>query len=221
MIAAITGRKGFIGKYLINQLKSLNVEIIEIDIRDGYDITDRETLKELPRFDVLCHLAARVFVPYSYEQSYDFYNTNVVGTLNMLEICRSFNAKMVFMSSYVYGNPKYQTIDELHPMDSFNPYSNTRIVGEQLCRGFNNDYKIPTIIIRPFNTYGLGQNESFLVPSMIKQAKNGKISLKNPNPKRDMVYVTDLVDAIAKYVFYNKSNFEIFNVRSGESHSVL
>jgi nucleoside-diphosphate-sugar epimerase len=72
MTVAITGSKGFIGKHLTDKLKFLNIEFIEIDITDGYDTTDRKTLNDLPRFDVLCHLAARVFVPYSYEFPYEF-----------------------------------------------------------------------------------------------------------------------------------------------------
>ena len=218
---AITGSKGFIGKHLIEKLQLLNIEIIEIDILDGYDTTNRETLKNLPQFDVLCHLAARVFVPYSYDFPYDFYNTNVVGTLNMLEVCRNFNAKMVFMSSYVYGIPQYQPINEIHPLNSFNPYSNTKIIGEQLCWGYHNDYKLPSIIIRPFNTYGFGQNIDFLIPSIIKQAKSGKIFLKDPKPRRDMLYIDDLVDGIIQCIFYQKTTHEIFNLGFGKSHSVL
>jgi nucleoside-diphosphate-sugar epimerase len=221
MKVAITGSKGFIGKHLTDKLKLLNIEFIEIDLQNGYDTTDRKTLTDLPRFDVLCHLAARVFVPYSYEFPYEFYNTNVVGTLNMLEVCRNFNAKMIFMSSYVYGVPQYQPIDELHPLNSFNPYSNTKIIGEQLCKGYNSDYKLPTIIIRPFNTYGIGQNPDFLIPSIINQAKSGKILLKDPKPKRDMLYISDLIDALVLAILYDKTTFEIFNLGFGESSSVL
>ncbi len=221
MKIAITGSDGFIGKHLTSSLQAISekIEIIELSRKNGFDITN-DNFTDYPDFDILCHLAAKVFVPDSYENPYDFYKTNVIGTLNMLEVCRQKKAKIVFLSSYVYGVPKYQPIDENHTIDSFNPYSNTKIIGEQLCKGYNIDYHIPVVIIRPFNTYGPGQNENFLMPLIIKQALNGKIELKDPSPRRDMVYIQDLIDAIIKSIFYTKSTFEIFNIGSGKSFSV-
>lgn len=221
MKVAISGSKGFIGKNLIEKLKNNKIEYIEIDIENGFDITNKNSLLDIPQFDVLCHLAAKVFVPYSYKNPFEFYNTNVVGTLNMLEICRKYNAKMVFMSSYVYGIPQYQPIDELHPIDSFNPYSNTKIIGEQLCKGYFKDYNISSVVLRPFNIFGHGQNPEFLIPLIINQAIDGKIKLKDPRPKRDMLYVDDLIEAIYLAIFYKETPFEIFNIGSGKSFSVL
>lgn len=222
MKIAITGSNGFIGKHLVNELvKNPFFEIIHINRSDNYDITDKKTLKKIPNFDVLIHLAARVFVPSSYENPYDFYNTNVNGTLNMLELCRINNAKIIFMSSYIYGIPEYQPINEQHKINSFNPYSNTKIIGEQLCQGYNMDYNLKTVILRPFNTYGIGQNNNFLIPLILEQAKTGKIELKDPAPKRDMLYIKDLISAIIKSITYDETSFEIFNIGSGKSFSVL
>jgi len=220
MRIAITGCEGFIGSYLLNTFADKFNDIIKIDFNYGYDITNFSCLESVPKFDVLIHLAAKSFVPDSYEKPHEFYKVNVMGTLNILELCRKNNAKMIFTSSYVYGNPQYLPIDENHPIVAFNPYAQTKIIGEQLCQGFHRDFDTNIIIIRPFNIYGYGQNENFLIPSIIKQAKSGYINLQDPTPKRDFVYIKDLIEIYYKAVFYNSNEMEIFNFGSGVSNSI-
>ena len=220
MKIAITGSCGFIGYHLIKKLLKLNYKFIEIDIKKGIDITDWQQLKIIEKFDVLIHLAAKSFVPDSYKYPREFYSTNINGTLNVLELCRIYSAKIIYISSYVYGNPEYSPIDENHPVQAFNPYAQSKLIGEQLCQGYLRDFNVPVIIFRPFNIYGKGQNENFLISSIIKQASSGKIVLKDPKPKRDLVNIDDAIEACIKAIEFNRTSFEIFNIGSGISYSV-
>jgi len=220
MKIAVTGGSGFVGSNLIKKLGALGSVIVNLDISDGIDIADWDKIKNIEKFDLLFHLAAKTFVPESYKNPKDLYYTNIIGTLNILELCRKFSAKVIFASSYIYGLPKYLPIDEKHPVQGFNPYAQSKIIGEELCEGYNRDFGLSVIIIRPFNIYGPGQNPNFLIPLMIKQAKDGSIFLKNSKPKRDFIYIDDVVDAYIKCMEYNDSSFEIFNIGYGRSYSV-
>ena len=221
MRIVLTGSSGFIGSKLIAELEKQNHTVIRVDLDDGYDIRIWETVKSIEKFDVLIHLAAVSYVPLSYEIPREMYETNINGTLNMLELCRLNKAKMIFASSYVYGKPQYLPIDEKHPTIDFNPYCQSKLIGEQLCKSYHQDFGVPIIIFRPFNIYGPGQNDNFLIPSILKQIKGkGKIVLKDSRPKRDFIHVDDVVDAYCKALEYNKTNFEIFNIGSGKSYSV-
>lgn len=216
----VTGSSGFVGSHLVKRLKGLGIDVICLDIKDGFDVTVWKQVQSIERFDILFHLAAKSYVPDSYTYPRDFYHSNIIGTLNALELCRIHKAKMVFVSSYVYGIPKYLPIDEEHPTAAFNPYAQTKIIGEQLCQGYNRDFGVPVVILRPFNIYGKGQNEDFLIPTIIKQAKTGRILLKDPCPKRDIVYIDDVIDLFIKAMEYNQTGCEIFNIGTGLSYSV-
>jgi nucleoside-diphosphate-sugar epimerase len=120
----------------------------------------------------------------------------------------------------VYGNPKYMPINEEHPINPMNPYSRSKILGEEICRAYYEDYGLRCVIIRAFNVYGEGQSDSFLIPSILKQIHNKEIELQDPKPRRDFLYVRDLVEAYVKAAEYSDSDFEIFNVGSGLSYSV-
>jgi nucleoside-diphosphate-sugar epimerase len=220
MKIAVTGSSGFTGKKLVQHLISLDHEVIKIDIEEGIDATDYDNLKEIPKFDVIYHLAARSFVPDSYLKPLDFYNVNLNSTLNTLELSRNFKAKYVFISSYVYGNPKYLPIDEAHPIESFNPYADTKILGENLCRAYNKYFNLNVFIVRPFNIYGPHQTHNFLIPFIFDQAIKGKIELNDPNPKRDLIYIDDLIELYINLINYQNSQFEIFNAGFGKSYSV-
>ena len=113
MKVAITGSRGFVGKVLVQELLKQNVQIIEIDFETGYDLLDWESLGKIEPFDALVHLAAKSFVPDSFKNPASFYENNIVGTLNALELCRKHKAKMIYTSSYVYGTPEYLPIDEI------------------------------------------------------------------------------------------------------------
>lgn len=218
----ITGHSGFIGSYLQKKLEKTEHELILVDIANGTNICDWQQVKQYEGMDVIVHLANLSFVPASYEQPKRFYETNYLSTLNMLELCRLNNAKMVFFSSYIYGHPQYQPIDENHPTQAFNPYAQTKVICESLCEGYNRDFKVPITIFRPFNIYGTGQNPDFLIPTIIQQAKTGKIVIKDDRPKRDYIHVEDIVDAIITAFETENADKSIqkYNLGSGLSYSV-
>ncbi len=219
----ITGHTGFIGKYLRNALEKQNHELIYASKSSGIDVCDWNQIKNIEDVDAIFHLANLSFVPYSYENPLEFYRTNYLSTLNVLELCRIHNAKCVFLSSYIYGAPIYQPIDEEHPTVAFNPYAQTKKICESLCEGYNRDFNVSVDIFRPFNIYGKGQNHNFLIPSIIEQAKEGKIIVKDERPKRDYIHVNDVVSALVTSVHRigeTKGRLNIYNLGSGNSYSV-
>lgn len=223
----ISGSEGFLGKRLRNELikKNADVEVVGLDIVNGYDLCKIETLDDIPSFDLFIHLAALSYVPDSFKYPKRFYDVNINGTLNALELCRKHNAKMIFISSYVYGNPEYLPIDENHPLKAFNPYAQSKIIGEKLCEGYYRDFGVGCTILRPFNIYGEGQNGSFLLPSIINQIKLGEkeIKLMDPNPRRDFIHIHDVVRAIVMSVeSLHKSEPKLnqYNIAFGKSYSV-
>lgn len=220
MIIAVTGSSGFIGKRLVKALENRNHTILRLDITEGFDILDFTQLAHLPDFEACIHLAANSFVPNSYECPRAFYHLNLNGVINMLEICRIKHARFIFSSSYVYGVPQSLPIREDHPLKGFNPYAETKIMGEILCENYFRYFKVPAIVLRPFNVYGIGQKPDFLIPMILKQAETGTVKLLDPNPKRDYIYIDDVVDAFVKAVEMKNANFCQFNVGSGKSYSV-
>ena len=218
----VTGSSGFVGKNLVVELKRHNVEVINLTDPEGnrIDVRDWQKIKEIADIDMVYHLAAITYVPFSFENPRETYDVNVLGTLNILELCRLRNVeKIVFVSSYVYGQPRYLPIDEEHPVQPTNPYMRSKVFGEELCRAYNNDFGIKCIILRPFNIYGVGQSGDFLIPSIISQLQDGKVILKDPEPKRDYIFISDLISALIKVEKFNRG-FEIFNIGYGKSYSV-
>ena len=215
----ITGANGFVGKAIVNKLVSLNeYEVFTHDIENG-DIS-RDPL-EFPRVDHVIHLAAKTFVPDSWNTPLDFYQVNVMGTINVLEFCRSQNIGVTVMSSYVYGTPDKLPIRENHPIKSYNPYSHTKTIVEDICNFYNEKFKLNITLFRPFNIYGPAQSDVFLIPHIIMQFLDPNkdiVEVMDLNPKRDYLYIDDLT--IALYKSINRKGFSIFNVGSGSSYSV-
>ena len=216
----VTGSSGFVGSHLVRRLLREEAQVRGLDITNGEDITNWDKIKDLGDFDIIYHLAALMYVPYSYKEPRNTYFVNTIGTLNMLELCRKNDATMIFSSSYVYGQPKYLPIDEEHPTNAVNPYNQSKIIGEELCQGYSRDHGIKVIIFRPFNIYGIGQKEEFLIPTIIKQAKKSIIQLLDPKPKRDYIYIDDVIEAYLKASLINISGLKIINLGSGISYSV-
>jgi UDP-glucose 4-epimerase len=223
----VTGASGFIGRHLTTELQKQGAEVLAldaagdnpIDLRDWHRLEDFGN--ELGKLDLVYHLAGLMFVPYSFENPREIYEVNVLGTLNLLELCRLHNAeKVIFASSYVYGPPQYLTIDEKHPLNPTSPYARSKVMGEILLEAFHKDYGLKCTILRPFNIYGEGQSDNFLIPTILKQMAHGKIELVDPEPKRDFLYITDMVDAYLKVGEYDGGDFEIFNIGAGLSYSV-
>jgi nucleoside-diphosphate-sugar epimerase len=217
----VTGSKGFVGRRLLMLLEQSGYAVAAADLRQGVDVTNLEHLQTLTPFDAAVHLAAKVFVPAAYRHPRNFYHANVVGTLNLLELCRLNEAKFIFASSYVYGSPRYLPIDENHPVQSANPYSESKIIGERLCARYHSDFGLRVVILRPFNVFGPAQNDAFLIANIFKQLEeNGSVRLKDPTPRRDFVYVDDVAEAFLAAIRFEDSPFEIINIGSGTSFSV-
>jgi len=216
----ITGSSGFIGSYLTNALSNLGYKIIELDIKNGVNLTDSKSFDKIGKVDVIVHLAARSFVPDSFISPQSFYLENYISTLNVLEYARKNNIKVLYFSSYLYGSPVYLPIDELHPLSPHNPYSQTKLICEKLCEGYNRDFGLDIVVFRPFNIYGKGQNPSFLIPSILKQTDRGIINLQDPRPRRDFIHVIDVVAAVEKVIKLQPTGYLVFNIGSGKSYSI-
>lgn len=219
----VTGSSGFVGRHLIQRLEEKALEHVDCDRTNGTDILDLESVMKLPVVDAVVHLAAKTLVMDSFQNPYEFYHDNILGTLNILEFCRKKGVKkIIFSSSYVYGVPKYLPVDEKHPLDIHNSYGRSKLFSEQLVTAYCEDYDIRGIILRNFNIHGKGQNPRFLIPSLIQQLfSNGKvIKVNDLMPRRDYVYVKDVVDVILRCLEFETSGAEVFNVGIGKSHSV-
>ena len=216
----VTGSSGFIGTHLLSKLSKDNkYKIIKMDRSFG-DITNTATWNNVPKCEIVIHLAGKTFVPDSWKNPEIFINTNVAGTHLVLNYCRKNNSKLIYLSSYLYGNPKKIPIDENEPVKTTNPYMLSKNISEDLCDFYSKNYGVNVLILRPFNVYGPNQKEHFLIPSIIKQVNLEKeIKVKDLKPKRDFIYVKDLIEAIIKTIEL-KMNFEIINIASGISYSV-
>jgi UDP-glucose 4-epimerase len=217
----VTGSSGFVGRHLVDQLRKEGARVLCFDITDGKDITQWADWETITGTDVVFHLAAITFVPTSQASPRNTYHINVTGTINALEYCRLHKAKIVFTSSYVYGNPNYLPVDEKHPVNPTNPYARSKVAGELICKSYSEDFNVKCVILRPFNIFGPGQREDFLIPEIVNQIKSrDQVTLKDLTPKRDLLYISDAVDAYVAAAGYDGSNFEVFNIGFGKSFTV-
>ena len=216
--ALITGSNGFIGKQLREGLTGLGYSISEFNTADG-DISKTEL--NFQGINHVFHLAGKSFVPDSWKEPKAFYDINVTGTLNVLEFCRKTGASLTFMSSYIYGIPQRQPIDESHPAKPANPYGHSKLLAEELCLFYQENFKVKTTVIRPFNIYGANQDKHFLIPHIISQLfdkSSSEIEVLDLAPKRDYLFLDDLIKAII--VLFQKEKTGIYNIGAGYSISV-
>lgn len=217
----VTGADGFIGSHLTEELvkrgyqvkafvcyNSFNtwgwldtlpesvmkhVEIFQGDIRDPNGVY--EAMKEV---DAVFHLAALIAIPFSYHSPDTYVDTNIKGTLNVLQAARKLETKRVLVTSTseVYGTAQYVPIDEKHPFQGQSPYSATKIGADRLAESFYRSFGLPVTIVRPFNTYGPRQSARAVIPTVITQLLVGKreIKLGSLTPTRDFNYVKDTAD---------------------------
>ena len=193
----VTGADGFIGSHLCEKLvkeghdvkafvyyNSFNsygwIDSIEKKIRDKLkifsgDIRDENLVKKAVKGnEIIIHLAALVGIPYSYNSPQSYYETNVKGTLNILQAAKDLKVKKIIhtSTSEVYGTAKYLPIDEKHPVDGQSPYSASKIAADQMAISFYKSFGTPVTIIRPFNTYGPRQSARAIIPTIILQFQN-------------------------------------------------
>lgn len=172
------------------QNKMKDVEIFAGDIRDPNGV--REAMRGV---DGVFHLAALIAIPFSYHSPDSYVDTNIKGTLNVLQAARELETEriMVTSTSEVYGTAQYVPIDERHPFQGQSPYSATKIGADRLAESFYRSFSLPVTIVRPFNTYGPRQSARAVIPTIISQLLSGKeeIRLGSLTPTRDFNYVKD------------------------------
>jgi dTDP-glucose 4,6-dehydratase len=216
----VTGADGFIGSHLTEELvkqghdvrafvyynsfnswgwlDTLPKEILnEIEIFSG-DIRDPNGVKEsMKGIDEVHHLAALIAIPFSYHSPDSYVDTNIKGTLNVLQAARDLETKRILATSTseVYGTAQYVPIDESHPYQGQSPYSATKIGADRIAESFYRSFDSPLTIVRPFNTYGPRQSARAVIPTIITQLLAGKeeIKLGDLSPTRDFNYVKDTV----------------------------
>lgn len=218
----VTGATGFIGRALSAWLEADGALVLKASQSLGQDLTDASALEPLLHrgIDMVYHAAARTFVPTSWETPSDFYRVNVIGTQTVLDFCRRVGARLIYLSTYVYGRPQYLPVDEDHPVRPSNPYAHSKWLGEELCRYYFEAWQVPVTIVRPFNAYGVGQDSRFLIPSIVRQwVRDRRVRVQDLSPRRDLVYVSDLVEACVA-ASETGTKTDVFNVGSGRSASV-
>ena len=223
MKSIVTGASGFIGTRLVKQLESEEDEVIALNSNDGdLSICDIEDIVDFSeKYDRIFHLAAKTFVPNSWDFPEEFIQSNVLSTLNVLNSCKRNNIPMIFLSAYIYGNQKELPISESAIIQPSNPYAQSKYLCEELCRYYFREFAIDITVLRPFNIYGPNQKSHFLLPEIIEQAGKGNIiNVDSFNPRRDYLYIDDLIDAII-LASKNISKYQIYNIGSGYSISVL
>jgi nucleoside-diphosphate-sugar epimerase len=192
----VTGATGFVGTHLVSALRAEGRRVLTHHTANGDIATCRLDVDGVGH---VVHLAGRSFVPDSWASPRAFYAVNVLGTVNVLDFCRSRNVPLTFLSSYVYGIPHALPIGEDHPLQALNPYSHSKILAEETVRYYASQFGLEATIVRPFNIYGPGQDERFLIPTIVRQAIDSSvdaITVHDLRPKRDFIHVHDVVSML-------------------------
>ena len=243
----VTGADGFIGSHLVEQLikegvkvkafvyyNSFNkwgwidslesgiqkeIEIFSGDIRDGYNVK-----KAMEGCDVVFHLAALIAIPFSYYSPESYIETNIKGTLNVLQAAKESSLEKILITSTseVYGTALYVPIDEKHPKQAQSPYSATKIAADAIAESFYKSFNLPVTIVRPFNTYGPRQSARAVIPNIIIQLLNNKkeIQLGSLHPTRDLVFVKDTVNGFIEIAQSDLLIGEEVNIATGTEISI-
>lgn len=243
----VTGSDGFIGSHLTEALVKMGCDVRALVYYNSFnswgwlDDSPEEIKKELDVFagdirdsygmkkamkgcDIIFHLAALIAIPYSYHSPDTYVDTNIKGTLNILQAARELDVEKVIhtSTSEVYGTAKYVPIDEEHPLQGQSPYSATKIGADQIALSFYRSFNTPVSIIRPFNTYGPRQSARAVIPTIITQIAAGRrnIHLGSLHPTRDFNYVADTVNGFLAIAESEKSLGEVINIGSNYEVSI-
>jgi len=242
----VTGADGFIGSHLVERLAALGAQVRafclynsngslgwldgagdlrnSLDVRLG-DIRDARFVEEACRgIDVVFHLAALIAIPYSYQAPESFIDTNVKGTLNVLEAVRRAGCRRLIQTSTseVYGTPATLPILETHALQGQSPYSASKIAADKLCEAYHRSYGVPVVTLRPFNTYGPRQSTRAVLPTMLVQLMKGKkdIKLGRLDPRRDLTFVSDTVEGFVLAGQADGIDGEVIQLGTGRTVSV-
>ncbi|GAE87223.1 UDP-glucose 4-epimerase [Acetivibrio straminisolvens JCM 21531] len=243
----VTGADGFIGSHLTEELVKQGYKVRAFVYYNSFnswgwlDTFPKEILKEIEVFtgdirdcngvleamkgiDKVFHLAALIAIPFSYHSPEAYVDTNIKGTLNVLQAARILNTSRLFITSTseVYGTAQYVPIDEHHPYQGQSPYSATKIGADRLAESFYRSFDMPITIVRPFNTYGPRQSARAVIPTIITQLLSGKeeIKLGSLTPTRDFNYVKDTVNGFIEISKTDKTIGEEINIASQQEISI-
>jgi len=247
MKVLVTGSDGFIGSHLTEMLvdKGYDVrafvfynsfnswgwldslpkdKLAQIDVFAG-DLRDPNGVKEAMKgIDMVFHLAALIAIPFSYHSPDSYVDTNIKGTLNILQAARELGTKKVLITSTseVYGTAKYVPIDEKHPYQAQSPYSATKIGADRLAESFYRSFNLPVSIVRPFNTFGPRQSARAVIPTIITQLLKGNenIKLGSLTPTRDFNYVKDTANGFIEIAKSDKTIGEEINIATQHEISI-
>lgn len=243
----ITGADGFIGSHLVEKLleegnkvkafifyNSFNswgwldtlskekldqIEIFAGDIRDPNGV--RTAVKGV---DIIYHLAALIAIPYSYHSPDSYVDTNVKGTLNILQAAKDYNVERVLITSTseVYGTALYVPIDEKHPKQGQSPYSASKIGADVMADSFYRSFNLPVTIVRPFNTFGPRQSARAVIPTIITQLLSGKTEIKLGalHPTRDLLFVKDTINGFVEIAKSEKAIGHEINIATQQEVSI-
>lgn len=243
----VTGADGFIGSHLTETLlnKGYDVkaftlynsfgtwgwldtlpksELDQIEIFSG-DVRDPNGVREAMKgADMVFHLAALIAIPFSYYSPDSYVDTNIKGTLNVLQAARQLETQkvMITSTSEVYGTAQYVPIDEKHPFQGQSPYSATKIGADRLAESFYRSFNLPVAIVRPFNTYGPRQSARAVIPTIISQLLAGKeeIKLGSLTPTRDFNYVKDTAAGFMAIAESDKTVGQEINIATQKEVSI-
>ncbi|WP_374165853.1 NAD-dependent 4,6-dehydratase LegB [Arcticibacter sp. MXS-1] len=243
----VTGADGFIGSHLVEQLLDEGCQVKALAVYNSFnswgwldtlpkhkqsaievvsgDVRDPNGMKNLVKgADVVFHLAALIAIPYSYVAPDNYVDTNIKGTLNVLQASRDYDVQKVLITSTseVYGTALRVPIDEKHPRQGQSPYSATKIGADHLAESFYRSFNLPVAIVRPFNTYGPRQSARAVIPTIITQLLAGKseIKLGSVSPTRDLVFVKDTVRGFAEIAKSDKTIGEEVNIATQKEISI-
>lgn len=243
----VTGSDGFIGSHLTESLLEQGYEVRAFVYYNSFnswgwlDSFPKEKLKQIEVFagdirdpngvrqamkgvDMVFHLAALIAIPFSYHSPDSYVDTNIKGTLNVLQAARDYGTSRILVTSTseVYGTAQYVPIDEKHPFQGQSPYSATKIGADRLAESFYRSFGIPVTIVRPFNTFGPRQSARAVIPTIITQLLSGitEIKLGSLTPTRDFNYVKDTAQGFIEISKSSKTIGEEINIATQQEISI-
>jgi len=210
----ITGVRGFIGSMVAQRLRDRKIEVVELDSL----LRDSEQIHTTVRLDWVLHFAAITSITEAFKKPGFIYRNNLEATLKSLETAIMSQSRFLYMSSYVYGHPRYLPIDELHPTEALNPYMGSKLAGEIMSNQLCAQHDIPCVILRGFNIYGDSHHKGRLISDMLEAARQQRpIMVNDPIPMRDYLYISDFLSLIEKIVDKSPVPSGIYNVGYGEA----
>jgi len=242
----VTGADGFIGSHLVEHLLARGHVVTALCQYNSFgrhgwletstenthpnltlvlgDVRDAVHMRHLcDGMDVILNLAALIAIPYSYSAAQSYIDTNISGTLNLLEAARHHGVRRFIQTSTseVYGSAQFTPITEEHPLNAQSPYAATKIASDQLALSYHRSHGLEVSVIRPFNTFGPRQSMRAVIPTIIRQALAGdQIQIGDLEPKRDMNFVGDIVRGFEAAITADKAVGEVINLGTNFEVSV-